>query len=390
METEYTTSTGYKFFYGALGLGAIIFGVALFKVTNTSTPAFAYLIPVALLILGASILGNLFKRKAIISDNSIKYINIFRTTELPFDHVKGVRIGEKVLYIEADDANYRKITIKDYVSLDDSEGLTAWLTTNFKDLDKEDFETEKDTILHDPTLGATEAERERKLKNFKRFAVVYSVGGIAVFLGSMFLDQKWHYIVYLALIYPFIGVGLMGLSHGLVRLVAGKKSAYASVLTGLMMPSFLLFFQYVLDTNILSYNNLWSPAVIVGSVMLVLIYFTGIRKAGGASNPANPFAAQIIVAVLISAAYGFGSTMEVNTIFDKSDPQTYTTTVIDQHIHTGKSTTYYLTLNAWGPHLATGDVSVSKSFYYRAQVGTTINVYLKKGTLNIPWYYIRL
>ncbi len=384
METEYTTSTGYKFFYGALGLGAIIFAGFLFNTHNASGSQLIYLFPLIVLIGGELIIGNQIKRKIIISDNSIKSVNIFRTKEIPFDHIKGVRIGEKVIYIESDQDNYPKITLNDYISIDDSAGLSAWLTTNFKDLNKEDFEEEKDAILHDSALGITEADRERKLSNMRKYAVAYSIGGYALFFASIILHQHINLLTFALLIYPLAGIVLMGFSQGLVKLFAKKNSAYTSLFMGLLFPSFALIIESSY-AKILSYDAaLWAPCLIIGFAIFTALYFTGIKKLN------QGIWAQVFVAVLISGGYGYGSTVNINSVFDQSNPQTFSAKVIDQHISHGKSTSYHLTLSEWGQHQGTDNITVSESFYYQAQVGTFVKVYLKKGELNIPWYYVGL
>jgi hypothetical protein len=62
--------------------------------------------------------------------------------------------------------------------------------------------------------------------------------------------------------------------------------------------------------------------------------------------------------------------------------------VLAKRISSGKTTSYYLELGEWGPRDEVADVSVSNSTYKNVEIGEMVNVYLKKGKLNIPWFII--
>src|SRR5579872_51605 len=134
METEYTTSTGYKFFYSAVGIFAIGFGVAEMNNTGPSVSQLILILPLVVLIGGLIIIINQFKRKIIITDSGIKYSWIFKTAQIAFDDIKGYRLDSKVIYIVPKQAGNPKLRIGDYSTIGDSDGFVAWLGTNFKDL----------------------------------------------------------------------------------------------------------------------------------------------------------------------------------------------------------------------------------------------------------------
>ena len=381
MNTEYTTSTGYKIFYSVLGLLAVGFALFLFKVPSHADSKLIFLLPLFILVLGIMIIVNQLKRKLTISDTGITYANIFKSTTIPFDEVKGYRIGSKVIYVESDQDG-RKITMNDYLSLGDSDSLKDWLRGNFKDLDKEDYESEKDAILHDASLGATEQDREQKLRNAKIAAIGYSMGGILLVFVVVIVHRVSYAMSYLLMAYPLVGLVLMALSQGLIRLVTKKSSAYKPALIGILAPSFMLIVQVISKTEMVSYDKLWVPALAVAFVMFIALYFTGIRRSPQA------VAASLIVAVVVSALYGFGTILQINCVFDESSPEIYKTIVVDEYISHGKSTSYNLKLGAWGPVRKSVNVTVSRSFYHQTPVGASVQVYLKKGTLNIPWYYV--
>ena len=92
--------------------------------------------------------------------------------------------------------------------------------------------------------------------------------------------------------------------------------------------------------------------------------------------------------VIFGLIYSCGGIVIVNCAFDWSKPTEYKTRVLDQSITTGKSTTYYLKLDAWGPRKESEDESVPRSVYNQVKKGDMVTVYVKKGYFRIPWYFV--
>jgi len=387
METEYTTSTGYKVFYGIVSF--LVLAIAFFLFTTASGNALDIIFPALMLGLSILIIINLFKRKVVIRDTDIRYTWVFKNVSLAFTEIKGYRfLDKKIIMIEGQQAG-KSIRIGNYDSLEDSDGLTGWIMGNFTDLDKSDLEEDKRQILQDRSIGATEEERERKLNNSRRIATIYSVAGAVMFFIAEIMmstgsDKSVNFLIQgILLVYPIIGILLMRFSSGLIVLYAKKSSAHASVFTGLFFPSLTLVITSFLGYHIINLHQLIVPAVAIGAVMFIIMCLLGIKR----TNPA--FITQVIITLLFSAAYGLGSTASVNCVFDQSAPKVYNSTVTLQYIsHGSKSTSYYLYLSEWGPDHLKEKISVPKSFYGQVSVGSVVKVDLKKGTLNIPWFYV--
>ena len=75
-------------------------------------------------------------------------------------------------------------------------------------------------------------------------------------------------------------------------------------------------------------------------------------------------------------------------MYDESNPETFQSKVLDKRISSGKTTTYYLKLTAWGGQTESDDVSVSEELYNYLEVDDNVNIYLKKGQLDIPWFIV--
>ena len=90
---------------------------------------------------------------------------------------------------------------------------------------------------------------------------------------------------------------------------------------------------------------------------------------------------------LIMTAYAYGGLVLANTLLDTSKPQMFRTIIVDKHITSGKTTTYELRLEAWGP-VPPGTVSVSRELYESVIPGLIACPLLSRGALGIPWYVV--
>ncbi|HEY4322782.1 MAG TPA: hypothetical protein VGN20_02320 [Mucilaginibacter sp.] len=377
---EFTNSTGMKIFYGAIALFMIGFSLFLFNMDHSKAGNGVLAIPVIFVILALVILVSQFKRKIIISADSIVSINAFGRKELPTADVKGCRINQKTISIEPISSSSPKIVINNYSDLSSSDDLVTWLNTNFIDLDTSDLKEEHAKVLNDTSLGFTEEEREQKLIRAKRISMAYNIcGSVLLFLG-IFLRSNYTTTVML-LIYPLAGILLMVFSNGLIRFASdSKKSAYPFIFVGFMLPAFALLLKSF-DYQIYKYNNIWTPFLAYGLVIFFLLYTKGLSS----GMPVKP---QLIFMIIFSFIYAYGSTTLLNCTFDKSKPQIIHTSIYTIDIRQSKGTHYYLYLKSWDSDPKPKSIEVSTRTFYRYPIGSDIDVHLKKGLLNIPWYYL--
>ncbi len=383
METVYSTSTGYKILYSIIGISSVVFGVRIMVEPIGSASPLLLGIPILAIIGGVTLLLKLWKRKLTITTDSVTKAGIFKATTIPLEHIKGFRASRSVISIEPDQEAYSNIVLRDCETIGKKDDLVNWLTANFKDLDIQAFEAQKDEILHDATVGISEDERKRRFNFSLSNANLYSLVGFGLFLASLIWDEYEDIIAYVLLLYPLAGIILMHYSHGLVRFDAGKGSAYGSVYLGFLFPSVALGLPLINDSQVLSYDHLWMPLGVIGFMIFISIYFTGIKRAGQVQN--RP----VIFALLISVIYVFGSVMQTNRVFDGSKPQVFDVKVLHQDVSIASSTTaYYLTLSDFGPYHHLKRFQVSKNFFLSMEFERPVKVYVKKGTFAIPWYYL--
>jgi len=385
MEYEYTTSTGYKIFYGIAAIFIVGFTFFMPLLANNggynNNPALI-IFPILGIAAAALIIINLIKRKIVITDYSIKYINVWGSKEIVIKDIKGFRIGEKAIFICPFDEHTPKLSIKDTLSIGDKKGFVNWLNENFKDLNKEEFESAKAEILQDSSLGITQEDRELKYNNNRKYTVWYSMTGLVLFFFVTYLHTDNRILCVVLLLYPLLGITMMVYSNGLIRLFAKKNSAYLSIFIGLLLPAFALLVQSLVNTKFLNLDNLWLPAALVAIGAFGIVFFVAIKKSK------ENLLAQACFALIFAVAYGLGAASAINCDFDQAKPKIYGVKVIDHYVTHGKSTSYHITINEWRDGYSSENITVSESFYDNATVGSMVNVNLKPGLLNIPWYYV--
>lgn len=381
MEQEYTMSSGSKIFYSVLAAGLFVFSLLLLSIYNSSIGPFVLLISALLLIGSLLITLNIYRRKVIIYNDSIVCTRLFTTRELSITDAKGCRIGNKVIYIEPVTETDDRITISNYDDLRDSDELVKWIKNNFTDLDSIDLKNNQNQVYQNPQLGYTEADRNEKIKRIKELAWAYNIwGGVMSFI-MIFFNNMFSLLV--LLITPLIGIIVMATSHGLTKFVSNsKRSVYNFILIGFWLPSFMLLIKSLNEYSLLNMDNLWLPAIITSGFLFMLMFFYGINRSVASVT------GQAVFMFVLCLLYGFGSILQVNGFFDSSKPQIFNAVVLDSRVSHGKSNTYLLTLNAWGPRHEIKEVEVHKSLYKITSIGDTVKVSLRPGLLHIPWFEV--
>jgi len=134
------------------------------------------------------------------------------------------------------------------------------------------------------------------------------------------------------------------------------------------------------DIHLLEWTSILIAAIVCALLLLLIVSACdrALRK--------RPWTAVIIF--VFGAFYGWGLIAQANALLDTSPARIFQVAVTGKHVSSGKTTTYYLRLEPWGPATTSQDVSVPSSLYDYADVGVTVCVVLYPGALRIPWYEV--
>ena len=220
---------------------------------------------------------------------------------------------------------------------------------------------------------------EISLNNAKSYAKWYNILAfvcmIAVYSSNIIVNL-------LILLYPVFGFLLIYFSEGLVKLFPNKEMDIWPIFPGYFIASLPILLSSTNSVNILDYKNMWLPALLVFMLLFLLLFVMGLNRSAGS------VITQILIILVISTLYSFGSVLRANWVFDNSKPQIYTATISGYDIEYGKHRSYYFKLSAWGPNYKITTARVSQSFYNHTKLDDTVKVNYKKGLLNIPWFRV--
>jgi hypothetical protein len=356
------------------GIGAAIFYGSMTQ-PGQSFPALLMLIPLGI---GAYLVALAVRSRLVIDGTRIEVRGAFREQSADLSEIEGYRT------ISTRNGSFWRLQLKDgrgsisimqgFAGDDD---LRAWFQ-RMTDLDERDRTAVLDEIAQQQDLGATPEDRLGALKQAKMWNIgLASVAGIAA-AGIAFGPADAHLLA--ALVLALTPLTIMYLVHRqplLYTMFKQKKDPRTDMSIAFMVPGFGLMLgnrgnEFVSMSGLMPYIALVTVACAVGLF--------------GAARRSTQFAGVMVFVVLLGGMYGFGLAAAADTLADKSDAVSYSVTVTGKHMTSGKSTSYYLDLEPWGPYEGPNRVSVSGSVYGETSEGDTVCLALHEGALHVAWY----
>jgi hypothetical protein len=384
---SYGVKAGWKFFMAALG--AAFLGGGLFGIWQMVQPLDSKTNPLVFAVLGligalfgVVMLGAAFVSKLLLEQDAIELRELFGTRRLARAQIKGRRTlptNPPTLIVVPAEPGLRKISIS--AGMRSDAVLEAWLAA-LPDLDAAELRASEAEILHDAEGGATPDQRRGELAAAKRTANILTLAAVAVSVWGWFFPQPYYYPLLATLAaLPWATMALAGASRGLYTLNDHKSDARAGVGTAFFMPGLVLFLRGIMDVQLLDWTNIHLAAVAGGALFTV-------AAAQADQKLAKNFT--IAIVFLIGLAWGYGSAIAFNAVFDTAAPQRFETRVISAHYTSGKGAHPEFELEPWGPQRERATVPVSAVLYRTVRVGGTVCVDLRPGALQARWYRVTL
>ena len=378
MSKIHKTTIIIKIIYGLLGIIFLLFGFFLLYFINPFQPI-CILFSIFLLAISIFFLVFGFNRKVTIEKDRLICINYFKKKSIKLNEIKGLRQDSKYLLFEHVTNKKLNLTIADISSFKKSDDIISWAIENFEDLDVIEFQIEEQRLLNDTTLGETKEKRKLLIKKANNFSIIYNlIGGLISFV-LIFFDNYFSFFVFLIL--PLIGLFLI-YYFDLIKFISNSKNSLFGSIIFVFFASSILLILKSSNFNLISFDKIWNPLLIFGFFIFLLLYVKGFNKSY------NYFYGQLILMIFGSLIYSFGFIKGLNSVIDESNETIYKVKVIDQHISSGKSDSYFLTLDKWKFQNKNIDIKVSESFYNEIKSGDFVTLHLKQGYFNIPWFVI--
>jgi hypothetical protein len=387
MDLEFRISKGWRvfayIFLPILGLLFIYLGLISFIEPSSTTSKIVF----PIICLGGLVLLyfgflDIHRTKITITKDRILKTGALKTKELLLTDAKGYIVENKQTVILPEYSVDNKIKISEYM---ESRGeIDIWLKENLVNLDEKEIEAEEQQILIDEELGGSKDERLLKLEKARKVCRIVNGGATILMLWVMIKPEPYELVISIAILYPLLVLVVLYLFKGFIRLDEKQKTAYPNLSSALVLPALGLALRALLDFNLLSYKPIWIPIIIVTGI-LSFVFITVMKRF--LEKEENRMS-KVFYIIGFMAVYSYGAVVLSNCLYDNSTTIVYTSEVLDKHTSGSKHTSYYLTLRSWGPVNENEDTDVGSRFYIAVEKGDIVSVYLKKGRLGIPWYYV--
>jgi hypothetical protein len=339
-----------------------------------------------LILLGAAIIFFTLKYRLIFRASEIEISSALFGRTIRRDQIAGLRrltvivygISFPYLFFVPKDERAKKFRILHIFQTDAV--FEDWVAS-LPDLDKRQYEESVKEVLQNPDFGATEADRAERLARAGRIAKYLNGAGAILAVGAIAMPglipgYYWWLIAALAGL-PVLAVMIVIASRGLFSIDGQdiRNSARPNLAALFMVPAIALALRAWLDISVLDWQRALELAAIAGLAVGLLSL--------AARSKAKYSAVFLLVFSLVWAS---GATVFYNSYFDTSVPSVFRTRITGMHRTTGRSSSYYLKLEPWGPRTAAEDVDVARNFYERVAVGNTVCVSLFRGALDVRWF----
>jgi hypothetical protein len=151
------------------------------------------------------------------------------------------------------------------------------------------------------------------------------------------------------------------------------------------VAAWVILIRVLIDYEFESCYSMIIPGTVGCAIILTILFITHKRIAHSTRNKWWIYTSLIFNVSL----YSYAGTYAANCTYDSSEPEVFTTQVLGKTALKGKRTTsYYVKVAPWGHHYDVESISVPRAQYNELAVGDSIEIDVKKGLFNIPWYYI--
>ena len=212
-------------------------------------------------------------------------------------------------------------------------------------------------------------------------------------VGFWFFFYPKPYVVLFTILLcmPFIGLFVSGLSGrpsiaSLVKVSGEEGNEEYDVADFIDFAAWVILYRVLVDYEFENYYSMIIPGIVGFVLMLIVLLATHKLIAHTTKSKTWIYLSLTFNIFLYSIAATYGA----NCVYDNAEPVVYQAAVVDKWISKGRkgSTTYYVRVMPWGHNYDKEAIRISSSQYNEIQIGSTINIDLKKGLFNIPWYYV--
>jgi hypothetical protein len=378
--------SGRRFMMGVGGFAflALLAGIAYFLVADDElgNRVAAMALGGFFALLGAPVLASVVRSRVTLYDDAIESRGIFVVRRMARADIAGRRrlpqqYGPPVIQLIAQHSGQRSLKLTQYLETDAA--FDSWMA-GIPDRDADEARASLDALLDDAEIPGSKTEKLQGLARARRTAGGLATTSLAVGAWVWVYPHPYDLALACAAVFPWIVVGVAARGGRLYRLNPSRNEAGADLSAPLLLPGGALAIRALLDSNVLDWERMLILTLVV-TVLCVLAMWLLVRELRAKAS------STFLLGVLM-AAYAYGGATLANVELDSGKPEVFETPVLGSHTSSGKSTTYYLNLGAWGPRTEAEDVAVSRDYFDAAVGRKTVCVYLFRGALSVRWFEV--
>ncbi len=376
---EYRIKSWYRAILLVLGAPAVAGSIVMSTVArNVANSTWPLVMTAAFLFFGVYLIALALRSRVIIDGSRIEIRGAFTVNYADRNEIEGYRT------ISSRNGKYTQLymnngrgTLTLYNHFDKDGAFDTWIR-KIPDLDKRDRDSILEKISQQEELGSTPQERLAALAQAKTYSIFALVIAIAAAVAANYGIPALYLPFSVAL--ASVPIGLAFLLHRsplLYTVFKRKDDPRAELLYALMASSFGLLIR----ARGIHFVSLESVGVVIA--LITLAYIAAFYHSFFESpSPARTFFALLLFGML----YSYGAVTMADAVGDESAPTRFVVHVIGKHYTTGRSRSYYLSLEPWGPVQQPNNLGVSKTIYDNATPGDQVCLELHPGRLNAAWY----
>ncbi len=229
------------------------------------------------------------------------------------------------------------------------------------------------------------AIRPRNSKHRAIMARWFDWTAFALFVWGVGYPHPYVVCIIILAVTPIVAIAIVQLSAGRLTLFDHVDDRRPHLFRLWILPPLAL----ALRSHDYDFVN-WKE-VLPACALVTVLYAIATIITNGQARQNLSLKDQIIGGVaifLIGLAYGWGLISEANGKLDHSKPIVFHTKVLDKWRGSGKSHSWNLTIEPWGPVKVEDNTDVGRIMYDRTQIGQVVCVSLYKGSLGFQRYTI--
>jgi hypothetical protein len=379
MRHEYRMKAWYRSFLLIMGAPAVAGGVVMCTLAVRTVSVTLPLMMTAMFLgFGIYLIALALRSRVIIEGSRLEIRGAFTDRSAEISEIDGYRT------ISSRNGKYTQIYLTNgqgtfsFSNLFDRDSAFDSWFRRIPNLDQRDLDALLEKISNEQQLGATPQDRLGALSQAKTNSILALAIAIAAAIAANWGIPALY--VPFSFVLGLVPIALAILLHRAPLLYAvfkRKADPRAELVYALMASSFGLLIR----ARSIHLVSLRSVGVVVA---IVVIGYLGAfyHSLFESTSPTRTFFALLLFAGL----YAYGAIVVADAVGDTSNVAHYAPHVVSKHYTNGRSRSYYLVLEPWGPVLHANNLGVSKTVYDNAEPGDRVCLDLRGGRLSAAWY----